>query len=120
MTALVVLLACGGRRPRPARGRRAAHPGRGPRALHDLGAGVESDPSAPQASPPPTLVNCEDFQVMPQVPAPPDRAAVRRRRRSAGSLAPGGQEARSIRITGVEHDTIVAFLSSGCITCQKP
>lgn len=87
--------------------------------LHDLGAGVESDPSAPQASPPPTpVVNREDFQVMPQVPAPPDREQFGGAADLVG-LAPGGQEARSIRITGVEHDTIVAFLSSGCITCQK-
>ncbi|WP_421119285.1 hypothetical protein ACE2AJ_18270 [Aquihabitans daechungensis] len=34
-------------------------------------------------------------------------------------MSPGGNEALSVRITGVEHDTIVAFLSSGCITCQK-
>jgi hypothetical protein len=25
----------------------------------------------------------------------------------------------TVRVTGVEHDTIVAFLSSGCTTCQK-
>lgn len=87
--------------------------------LHELGAGIEADPNATPASPPPTpVVDRADFQVMPQVPAPPDREAFGGAADLVG-LAPGGQEARSIRIQGVEHDTIVAFLSSGCITCQK-
>ena len=25
----------------------------------------------------------------------------------------------TVRVSGVEHDTVIAFLSSGCITCQK-
>jgi hypothetical protein len=64
------------------------------------------------------VVDRADFQVMPQVPAPPDREHFGGAADLVG-VAPGGQEARSVRITGVEHDTIVAFLSSGCITCQK-
>lgn len=91
--------------------------------LHDLGAGVDPD-AAPAgntqpASPPPTpVVNREDFQVMPQVPAPPDREQFGG---SADLVGINGRtsETMSVRITGVEHDTIVAFLSSGCITCQK-
>jgi hypothetical protein len=93
--------------------------------LHDLGAGLEpGEPGAAAtgrlpASPPPTPVtDRRDFQVMPQVPSPPDREAFGGAADVVG-VAPGGAEAVSVRITGVEHDTIVAFLSSGCITCQK-
>lgn len=92
--------------------------------LHDLGAGVEpgtagAAPAAGRASPAPTPVTSrEDFQVMPQVPAPPDREAFGGAADVAG-MGPGGVDAVSVRITGVEHDTVVAFLSSGCITCQK-
>lgn len=55
---------------------------------------------------------------MPQVPPPPDREGFPVAADLAG-LAPGGSDAVSIRVTGVEHDTILAFLSSGCITCQR-
>jgi hypothetical protein len=87
--------------------------------LHQLGAGLDPDAPAPAASPAPTPVTSrEDFQVMPQVPSPPDREAFGGAADLVG-VSPGGDEALSVRIQGVEHDTIVAFLSSGCITCQK-
>jgi hypothetical protein len=88
--------------------------------LHDLGAGVEpgapaSSSAAPASAPRP---GSPEFPVMPQVPSPPDREGFGGAADIVG-LGPGGQETISVRITGVEHDTIVAFLSSGCITCQK-
>lgn len=87
--------------------------------LHQLGAGLDPDNPGQPASPAPTPVTSrEDFQVMPQVPSPPDREAFGGAADLVG-VSPGGNEALSVRITGVEHDTIVAFLSSGCITCQK-
>jgi hypothetical protein len=87
--------------------------------LHDLGAGVEAAETGAAPSPPPTpVISREDFQVMPQVPAPPERQAFGGAADLTG-VAPGGAEALSVRIQGTEHDTIVAFLSSGCITCQK-
>lgn len=87
--------------------------------LHQLGAGIESEPAGPPASPPPTPVTSrEDFQVMPQVPAPPEREHFGGAADVVGADATG-RDALSVRITGVSHDTIVAFLSSGCITCQK-
>lgn len=87
--------------------------------LHQLGAGLEPGDEGPPASPPPTpITSREDFQVMPQVPSPPDREEFGGAADLVG-VSPGGNEALSVRIQGVEHDTIVAFLSSGCITCQK-
>ena len=87
--------------------------------LHQLGAGLDPDEPGPSPSPAPTPVTSrEDFQVMPQVPSPPDREEFGGAADLVG-VSPGGDEALSVRIQGVEHDTIVAFLSSGCITCQK-
>lgn len=87
--------------------------------LHQLGAGLDPDEPGPSPSPAPTPVTSrEDFQVMPQVPSPPDREEFGGAADLVG-VSPGGNEALSVRIQGVEHDTIVAFLSSGCITCQK-
>jgi hypothetical protein len=87
--------------------------------LHQLGAGLEPGEDGPPASPAPTpITSRDDFQVMPQVPSPPDREEFGGAADLVG-VSPGGNEALSVRIQGVEHDTIVAFLSSGCITCQK-
>jgi hypothetical protein len=54
---------------------------------------------------------------MPQVPSPPDREGFA----GGADLAGAGvaDDAVSLRVVGVEHDTIVAFLSSGCLTCQR-
>jgi hypothetical protein len=89
--------------------------------LHELGAGVDESAGTttgaatlPAGGPRPG----RDFQVMPQVPAPPGREAFGGVADLAG-LGPGGTEALTVRVTGVEHDTIVAFLSSGCLTCQR-
>ena len=88
--------------------------------LHDLGAGI--DPAAPAASsaarPADGPRPGRDFQVMPQVPSPPDREGFTGAADLVG-LSPRGDETLSVRVAEVEHDTIVAFLSSGCITCQK-
>ncbi|QXC62737.1 hypothetical protein KSP35_08080 [Aquihabitans sp. G128] len=86
--------------------------------LHELGAGLDATPAQSQpmsaAGPRPG----RDFNVMPQVPSPPDREAFGGSADLAG-IGAGGSEAVTVRVNGVEHDTIVAFLSSGCITCQK-
>ena len=82
--------------------------------LHQLGAGLEPGTDAPPSAP----RSARDFQVMPQMPSPPDREEFGGVADLAGTGA-GGNEAVTVRVTGVEHDTIVAFLSSGCLTCQK-
>jgi hypothetical protein len=87
------------------------------RRLHELGAGLEPDAAPSAAAPPGGPRPGRDFQVMPQVPSPPDREAFG----GAADLVGSGvaDDAVSVRVTGVEHDTIVAFLSSGCLTCQR-
>lgn len=92
--------------------------------LHQLGAGIESDAPTSTAAPSAAAQDPHgprpgrDFQVMPQVPSPPEREGFGGAADIVGE-GPGTGETVSIRITGVEHDTIVAFLSSGCITCQR-
>ena len=101
------------------------------RRLHELGAGMDEDlpagSPAQRAASPSQAVGAapaggpqpgRDFQVMPLVPSPPQREGMAGAADLVG-LGPDGRETVSIRVTGVEHDTIVAFLSSGCITCQK-
>lgn len=84
--------------------------------LHQLGAGLDGNEApAPGADGPRPG---RDFQVMPQVPSPPDREAFGGTADLAG-IGAGGDDAMNIRVNGVEHDTVVAFLSSGCLTCQK-
>ena len=91
-------------------------------SLHELGAGRDDLPASRSAVPSQIPADGpqpgRDFQVMPQVPSPPDRVAFGGSADIAG-LGPRGDEALTVRINGVEHDTIVAFLSSGCLTCQK-
>lgn len=82
--------------------------------LHELGAGMDAGAPAAAGSPRPG----RDFQVMPQMPSPPDREEFGGSADLSG-LGAGGAETMTVRVNGVEHDTIVAFLSSGCITCQN-
>ena len=86
--------------------------------LHQLGAGIDPDevPTAGTSDHGPRPGR--DFQVMPQMPSPPEREGFGGAADLIGE-GPGTGEALSIRVKGVEHDTIVAFLSSGCITCQR-
>ncbi|MCB0976120.1 MAG: hypothetical protein KDB02_01560 [Acidimicrobiales bacterium] len=89
--------------------------------LHDLGAGIESEPTSTVGSQPSMPANPQpgrDFQVMPQMPSPPEREGFGGAADLAGT-GPGTGEAVTLRVTGVGHDTIVAFLSSGCVTCQR-
>lgn len=98
------------------------------RRLHELGAGLEegaptrrsgrASAAAPrQARNGATTVGRHDFNVFPEVPAPADRDAVPAARDIAGAgLA---DDAVSVRVVGADHATLVAFLSSTCLTCQR-
>ena len=78
------------------------------RRLHELGAGVESSPRATPApaAPLPDL----------GLPAPPKVTAGRLAADITG-VTPAG-EAHAIPVVETSHDTVVAFLSSGCATCH--
>lgn len=86
--------------------------------LHDLGAGIESPaPARPVVTEAPRPGSAQ-YPVMPQMPSPPDREEFGGSADVVG-LNAAANETAAARITGVEHDTVVAFLSSGCLTCQK-
>lgn len=76
------------------------------RAMHSLGVDLSPDsPGAPVATP----------VTLGQRPTParPDASAVA----DLAGATPAG-DAVSLAVTGVRHDTLVAFLTSGCQTCQ--
>jgi hypothetical protein len=75
------------------------------RAFHQLGVSLGSDPEASQTSP---------VALSPRpTPGRPDSSDVVD---LAGSSPQG--DAISLALTGVRHDTLVAFLTSGCDTCR--
>lgn len=86
------------------------------RRLHDLGAGL--DPQGGTAKRARTGgVTRDQFNVFPEVPAPGARDDL-----PAGLDLTGtgvDDDAVSIRVVGVEHRTLLAFLSSTCLTCQR-
>jgi hypothetical protein len=76
------------------------------RRLHELGAGIDDPVGPPPPSRPPDL----------GLPRPP---AVGEGRPAADLVGVGPRgEALAVRIAGTRHDTVLAFLSSGCTTCQ--
>ena len=83
------------------------------RRLHELGAGVGdvagSSATASEATPP---LQTPDLGL----PQPPQVADGRAAADIVG-VTPRG-EALAIRVVGARHDTVVAFLSSGCATCH--
>lgn len=77
------------------------------RALHQLGVDLDADPATPAGRPPQQA----------RRPAHPGQGQVSGRAAFdiAGELPTGG--AAQIAVTGVDHRTLVAFLSTGCRTC---
>lgn len=94
------------------------------RRLHDLGAGVDDaserertprDSSA--ATPTPVERSFSPIQTRPGVPAPGSSDAGRAAHDVAGSSL--ADDAVALRVVNVEHDTVLAFLSTGCLTCKR-
>lgn len=81
------------------------------RRLHDLGAGV--DQPAERGG----RVRRDQFNVFPEVPSPPDRTGEHAGRDIVGVGL--DDDAISVRVVGAAHSTLVAFLSSGCLTCAR-
>lgn len=59
----------------------------------------------------------EEFTTFPEVISPPEREGFTDSRDLAGVGV--DDDALTVRVTDVEHRTLVAFLSSGCLTCQR-
>lgn len=95
------------------------------RALHQLGAGV-GDPLRPDdeaayatgtrvpVGTPRRPGSATDLPLRMGPPLPAERAATGVS--DLEGVTPSG-DARSVRVSGVHHDTLLAFLSSGCATC---
>ena len=79
------------------------------RRLHELGAGVEQDVRAAAADSPRAAAGPGS--------APPTRVTEGRVAADISGVGPTG-EAMAIRVGGIDHDTVLAFLSSGCTTCH--
>jgi hypothetical protein len=88
------------------------------RRLHELGAGTELDPGVRVATPDPGTPTTT--RVVPRtdgtVPAPSPDVPDGRPATDVSGVGPRG-EAIAARVVGVEHDTVLVFLSSGCTTC---
>lgn len=90
------------------------------RRLHDLDGGLEGEASSASSaggSAGPRTVRREDFNTFPEVQAPPEREGFTESRDLAGVGV--DDDALTVRVTGVGHRTLVAFLSGSCLTCQR-
>ena len=74
------------------------------RALHDLGLGHDEPASTSRAVPSPVAVT---------TPAAAGAAA------DVGGSIPGGDGVVVVGVVGAERPTLLAFLSSGCLTCHS-
>jgi hypothetical protein len=84
--------------------------------LHDLGAGI-GDPSGRGDGHDHADGRAEvAFRTQPGVPAPRRDVGFADAADITGTGLDG--EALAVRVTGVEHGTLLAFLSSGCLTCE--
>lgn len=78
------------------------------KALHDLGAGV-GEGAAPRAT--------ADFRVQPGIPSPGAAGPATTAHDISGTTP--GDETVVVAITGVQQQTLLAFLSTGCLSCQE-
>jgi hypothetical protein len=82
------------------------------RALHQMGIELRPEGAAEAGAGPPGPVNVPMPGVRP-TPARPDSTDVA----DLSGATPSG-DAMSLAVTDVSHDTLVAFLTSGCATCR--
>ncbi|HEU5152076.1 MAG TPA: hypothetical protein VFU19_16400 [Iamia sp.] len=97
------------------------------RRLHDLDGGLEEGATTRAAAATggrsgaraagPRTVSRDEVRTFPQVQAPPEREGFTDSRDLVGVGI--DDDALTIRVTGVEHRTLVAFLSGSCLTCQR-
>lgn len=82
------------------------------RQLHTLGAGREDTTAGGRVAD----LDMPGFDVRPGVMAPTDGVTGRLAHDLAGTTP--SQESAAVAVTGTGHDTLLAFLSSGCLTCH--
>lgn len=88
------------------------------RRLHELDGGTEAGGQGVSEAPAgPRTVRRDEFNTFPEIHAPPEREGFTDSRDLVGVGA--DDDALTIRVTGVQHRTLVAFLSSSCLTCQR-
>lgn len=85
------------------------------RRLHELDGGIEGEGATPSAGP--RAVRREEINTFPEVQAPPERESFPESRDLAGVGV--DDDALTVRVTDVQHRTLVAFLSGTCLTCQR-
>ncbi|MCU0269171.1 MAG: hypothetical protein MUF83_11065 [Acidimicrobiales bacterium] len=86
------------------------------RKLHDLGAGI-GDPSSSGRAVTTPVADPVPFRTFPEVPAPePGDDFVPAADVSGTGLR---DDVVAVRVVGVEHPTLLAFLSTGCSTCAR-
>lgn len=85
------------------------------RRLHELGAGIEAGATGPVSVAAPGL-RASDINVQPGIPRPSGDDTFPAAADIAGETLAEG--AVHLRVAGVEHDTLLAFLSSTCLTCS--
>ena len=87
------------------------------KALHDLGVNLEDGAdNVPARRPRPAVSNHAPMRTADGVPRPRDEHAPLGAAVDLTGRLPGGGIAR-VAVTGVEHATLLAFLSTGCGTC---
>jgi hypothetical protein len=89
------------------------------RRLHEVDGGGEEAAAGATASSAtgPRAVRRDEFTTFPEVQAPPEREGFTESRDLAGVGV--DDDALTVRVTGIEHRTLVAFLSGTCLTCQR-
>ncbi len=87
------------------------------RRLHELGAGVGDPSGRASTARPATAAGAGGFRTADGVPSPPEREGLPAGHDVSGT-GPGG-ETVAVRVVGAQHDTLLAFLSSSCLTCQR-
>ncbi|HYI61033.1 MAG TPA: hypothetical protein VEW93_04425 [Acidimicrobiales bacterium] len=85
------------------------------RRLHEIDGGTERAGAARGSAP--RTVGRDEFTTFPEVQAPPEREGFTESRDLSGVGV--DDDALTVRVTGVQHRTLVAFLSGSCLTCQR-
>lgn len=85
------------------------------RALHDEGIRLDPDEPGERRVTYSTSDTAPEIRTQPGVPEPRQAPSGQRAADLVGATPTGGS--RSVAVTGTEHQTLLAFLTTGCTTC---